>query len=219
LCDEWSFFVNICANNHIEKRNLFGDISNADIRHYCREHPREIGERLKALVDNGWLLKNGHGRGSRYRLAGTKISGDLFAASSEHYGPSSEHYGPSSEHYGPSSEHYGPSSEHYAPSSEHYAPSSEHYGPSSEHYEALKQIAAPVRNKGRAPNSLVRQIILELCKEDYLHLRILAELLGREMNSIRNHYISPMLAEKLLELRYPGQLNHPAQAYKTVREE
>jgi ATP-dependent DNA helicase RecG len=100
--------------------------------------------------------------------------------------------------------------------SKHYEPSSEHYEPSSEHYERLRQIAAPIRDKGRTSKELVQQVILELCSEHYLQLRTLAELLGREPDSIRNHYVNQMLSRGLLELKHPEQINHPQQAYRTV---
>jgi ATP-dependent DNA helicase RecG len=93
---------------------------------------------------------------------------------------------------------------------------SEHYEPSSEHYERLRKIAAPIRDKGRTGKELVEQVILKLCSEHYLQLRTLAELLGREPDSIRNHYVNPMLSKALLELKHPEQINHPQQAYRTV---
>lgn len=101
-------------------------------------------------------------------------------------------------------------------SSEHYKLCSEHSESSSEHYENLRKIAAPIREKGRISKELVEQVILELCSEHYLPLRTLAELLGREPDSIRNHYVNPMLSRGLLELKHPEQINHPQQAYKTV---
>ncbi len=47
-------------------------------------------------------------------------------------------------------------------------------------------------------------------------MRTLAELLGKTRNSIRNHYVNPMLERGLLKLRYPEQKSYPQQAYKTV---
>jgi ATP-dependent DNA helicase RecG len=167
----------------------FGEINNVDVQRYSYEHPREIGECLKRLVKNGWLERDGRGRGTHYALPNQRRQ-DLFSLL--------------------------PSSEHYEPSSEHYEPSSEHYEPSSEHYEHLREIAAPVREKGRVDKELVERVILKLCSEHYLQLRTLANLLGREPDSIRNHYVNPMLSQGLLELRYPDQLNHPQQAYKTA---
>ncbi len=167
----------------------FKDICNSDIQCYRREHPRDIGECLKRLVNNGWLERSGRGRGTYYALVIQQQS-DLVALL--------------------------PSSEHYQPNSEHYEPSSEHYGLSSEHYKRLKDIALPVHEKGRVDQELVERVILELCSEHYLPLRTLADLLNRKPDSIRNHYLSLMLDRGLIELRYPEQLNHPQQAYKTV---
>ncbi|MEL4895788.1 ATP-binding protein [Crocosphaera sp. Alani8] len=99
--------------------------------------------------------------------------------------------------------------------SEHKETSSEHYDLSSEHYQQLQEMAKSVKEKGRAKKGIVRNVILKLCSEHYLSLRTLAELLGREPDSIRNHYINPMIKEGLLELKYP-EINHPQQAYKTT---
>ena len=93
---------------------------------------------------------------------------------------------------------------------------SEHLPVSSEHYEYLKKIAEPIREKRSVKKELVEDIILQLCCEQYLLLRTLAELLGREPDSIRNHYVNPLLDRGLLELKYPKQKNHPQQAYRTL---
>ncbi len=176
-------------------------ISNTQIQNHTSQHATEIGKCLKGLVKNGYLEKHGRSSGTHYILA-------------NHI--NSEHYNTSSEHYNTSSEHYNTSSEHYNTSSEHYNTSSEHYNTSSEHYEHLRQIAAPVRQKRRANKKLVQKVVRKLCSEDYLSLRTLAQLLGREPDSIRNHYVNPMLSEGLLQLKYPQQPNHPRQAYKTL---
>ena len=55
-------------------------MANEDIQPFRDEHPREIGERLGALTANEYLVKSGHGRGIRFRLA-----------SSSHLEPSSQH--------------------------------------------------------------------------------------------------------------------------------
>ncbi|MET0031744.1 MAG: hypothetical protein ABWU14_09710 [Limnospira maxima] len=95
-------------------------------------------------------------------------------------------------------------------------PSFEHYEPSSEHYQRLEEIAAPVRAKSRISKEIVEQVILKLCSEHYLPLRTLADLLKREPDSIRNHYVNPMLKQSLLEARYPNEPTHPQQAYRTL---
>ena len=153
----------------------FEEISNTDIQRYRSEHPRDISERLRNLVQNGWLHQSGKCRGTRYTLPNQNFSAQLSLL-----------------------------------------PSSEHYPPSSEHYQQLEAIAEPIRRKGRISKDSVRKVILELCSQQYLPLGTLAQLLGREPDTIRNHYVNPMIDEGLLELKHPQLRNHPQQAYRTV---
>ena len=183
----------------------FGEISNSDIQCYRQEHPREIGECLKRLVNNGWLAQSGRGRGTQYALP-NKGELELLLLL-----PSSEHKKPSSEHKEPNSEHKEPNSEHKEPSSEHKEPSSERNQDSS-----LLEIATPVREKQRVSPDLMRNIIVKLCSKGYLTLKTLAALLNRSPETIRTHFINPMISEKLLELKYPEQINHPQQAYIAI---
>ena len=62
----------------------------------------------------------------------------------------------------------------------------------------------------------MRNVILQLCQDRFLLLKALAELLNRSPDTLRTHYINPMLQERSLELKYPEQPSHPQQAYKTV---
>lgn len=165
----------------------FGEIGNADVQPYCREHPRDIGTHLKSLVDHGWLSRSGQARGTRYRLPGHLETGQLF-----------------------------PDADPEEASSEHKDADSEHYEPDSEQYEELMAMAAPVREKGRADKALVRDTIVSLCAGRFLSLRTLAELLNREPDSVRNHYITPMLRVGLIRARFPEHPNHPQQAYSAV---
>ncbi|MCB1715073.1 MAG: putative DNA binding domain-containing protein [Candidatus Competibacteraceae bacterium] len=173
-----------------------GAIGNENIQLYRREHPREIGEHLRRLVNQGWLDKSGHGRGTRYRLP-TSTQTDLFGETLPSPPLSLRHNG---------------GSEHYSPNSEHYDANSEHY--SSEHYQQLQKLAVPVREKGRVSKELVEKTIVALCAKDWLTLRTLAHLLNREPDTLRNHYINPMLRAGRLAARFPDQTNHPGQAYK-----
>jgi ATP-dependent DNA helicase RecG len=83
---------------------------NREIQQCLGHHPIEIGICLGQLVTSGCLCKDGHGRGTRYRL--DKSDGNssnqrpvTISVSFEHLLPSSEHLLPSSEHLLPSSEH------------------------------------------------------------------------------------------------------------------
>ncbi len=176
----------------------FDEIGNADIQPYRAEHPREIGVRLKQFVDAGCLEKGGHGRGTRYRWPRQHL-GDLFAPTTP---------------VGEGSEHSAASSEQSTADSEHLKADSEHL--SSEQEARLAALAAPMRKLGKVSNKAqAEQVILALCSQQWLALRTLARLLDRAPDSLRNHYINPMLRDGRLRARVPGTPNHPGQAYKT----
>ncbi len=167
----------------------FDEIGNADIQPYRAEHPREIGVRLKQFVEAGWLEKEGHGRGTRYRWP-SKVSADLFGAGNGR----------------------APDSEHSAARSEQIESGSAHLG--SEQLERLRTLAAPMHDKAKVSKGLAEHTILAVCADEWLSLRTMAQLLARDPDSLRNHYINPMLRDGRLLARVPGKPNHPGQAYK-----
>jgi ATP-dependent DNA helicase RecG len=71
-----------------------------------------------------------------------------------------------------------------------------------------------VREKGKAPQDVVRETIVKLCEGRFLTVRNLADLLDRDSNSLLNHYLKHMVAVGVLELRFEDK-THPQQAYRT----
>ena len=166
----------------------FDEIGNSEVQPYRAEHPRQLGVRLKQFVEAGWLQRNGHGRGTRYRWP-SRVSGDLFGAGNGR----------------------APDSEHSTARSEQIEPGSEHLG--SEQLERLKTLAAPMDDKAKVSKGLAEHTILAGA-DGWLSLRTMAQLLARDPDSLRNHYINPMLCDGRLLARVPGKPNHPGQAYK-----
>jgi ATP-dependent DNA helicase RecG len=56
------------------------------------------------------------------------------------------------------------------------------------------------------------EAILELCTNRYLTRNELARLLNRNASTIRNKYLTQMIKDDLLELKYE-EINHKEQAY------
>jgi len=79
----------------------------------------------------------------------------------------------------------------------------------------LLELAAPVRASGKAPRELVRATVLGLCEGRFLRLRELGRLLDRSPETLRDSYVSGLVDEGHLELRYPENRSHPDQAYRT----
>ena len=72
---------------------------------------------------------------------------------------------------------------------------SEHLPGNSEHLDTLRNIAEPIRSLRKAPRERVEAMIFRLCESRYLTLDELADLLDRRKDSLRNHYITPMLED------------------------
>lgn len=81
----------------------------------------------------------------------------------------------------------------------------------------LWDISEIAREKKRIDPAEMKKLILNLCDIRPLTLKELAELLGRTEDGIRNNYLGQLKDEDKIRLRYPGQINHPKQAYITVK--
>lgn len=94
-------------------------------------------------------------------------------------------------------------------------PSSDHLSENANDLEKLKAIAKPVRDKGKVSPNVMREVILEVCKEKFLTLQQLEVILNRTNSTLRTRFIKKMVEEGVIELQYPDRLNHPEQAYRT----
>lgn len=140
------------------------------------------------LVDKGWLDKSGRGRGTHYSLPNsddTSLLSLLQNTSTSQL------------------------------SSDRITANSDHLTESSDHLENLKMIAKPVRDKGKVPPDVMREVILKVCREKFLTLQQLEVILDRTNSTLRTRFLKKMVEEGLMELRYPDKLNHPEQAYRT----
>jgi ATP-dependent DNA helicase RecG len=167
----------------------FGEIRNEDIQEYKNEHPRTIEECLKRLVQKGWLQQSGRSRGTSHTLSSSPDSDQLSLL--------------------PSSDRSDTNSDRSNTNSDRSDTNSDRSGED----QTLLKIAAPIRNQARSDPKQVQDIILQLCTGRYLSLPQLAELLTRKPVTVRTSYLTPMLSQGLLELRYPDRLNHPRQSY------
>lgn len=173
-----------------------GEVTNQRLQEMLSVHRVDITRMLKELVQHGFLEPEGQGRWTRYHLV-DRDSGRMNRDS----GSLTPDFGP------------------VTPDSEPLTPDS---GPAFRDLAAdrdtLLQLAKPVRDKGAAPQSLVRATILALCSGRFLSLRELADLLDRNPETLRNEYVTRMVRAGQLELRYPDQPRHRQQAYRSAAE-
>ena len=95
--------------------------------------------------------------------------------------------------------------------------SSPHLEESSPHLEELRAIAKPVREKKKVSADVMQTVILKVCEEEFLTLQELGSILNRTNKNLRDRFLSEMVEEGLMELKYPDRLNHPEQAYRTKK--
>lgn len=187
------------------------------------DHPHDLTKTLARLVQADFLVSEGVGRGTTYRLPGEKPAAlDLFASRGE---PSSSsavimQVGTTptskSQQMTTSSQHLPENSQHLPEGSQHLTGESSQTEPNPAAWEKLKSLAAPVSGQRKVSRVLVEDTILAVCREQFLTLSEISALLGRAAATLRNHYLNKLVKDGRLELRFPAHLNHPRQAYGTV---
>lgn len=206
-----------------------GQVTNQRLSELTDEHPRDITDLLRELVEGGFLKSKGTGRGTYYVLPAQQererdTYPSLFDWSSTSTGgierlrstSSTQTDGDSSQHSGSSSQQKAGSTQHSKGSTQHSKALKTKEQQHRETWDELMEVARPVRETGRAPAGLVESTIAMLCADRYLTIQQLSKLLDRGKDTLRNHYLNPMVKSNMLKLRYPDKLTDPRQAYKTV---
>ena len=98
----------------------------------------------------------------------------------------------------------------------HTGEDSPHLEENLPHFNHLLQIAESVRKSRNLPATQVQEVILKLCRSDFLSSKLLADLLGRNPKSLQSRFLNPMVSNGQLEYRHPEKINRPDQGYRTV---
>jgi ATP-dependent DNA helicase RecG len=163
-----------------------GQVSNGRMRELCDEHPADLTRMLQGLLFKGFLKQVGQKRGTSYQL--------IEPSGLSHKGPDSLHKSASSLHKDQDSSHLGKQD-------------------SIEADPALLAIALPAKEKRRLSPAETESIILRLCDGRFLTAKEIATLLGRNQDAIRNRFLTPLVDNRRLVLRFPRERNRPDQAY------
>lgn len=79
--------------------------------------------------------------------------------------------------------------------------------------KSLEHITEDVRNKNRVPKETLNILIFLLCHDQYVSLKALAALLGRNPDALRQSYLKPLVNQGLLKFAFPQQKTHELQGY------
>ncbi|WP_404415150.1 RNA-binding domain-containing protein [Marinospirillum sp.] len=97
--------------------------------------------------------------------------------------------------------------------STHKSTDSVHSSAHNANFQELEKLAQPARNNKRLPPEDMQEILVELCRGRWLTRNELAHLVQRNPDSLRYRFLSPMVAQGRLALRYPDKPNRSDQAY------
>jgi hypothetical protein len=193
------------ALSDIEKMALVtaqveGFVSNLRLQQVCRDHPHDITKMFRRLVGAEFLVPDGSGRATTYRVKGAAVT-DLAEPLLENDG---ERVGTS----GTSSSHNGPTSPHNEAGSPHLVDET------CEEWLELMAQAQQVRIRQRIPPEETKEMILSLCAKHFLTAEQFSKLLGRNPQGLRDRFLTPLLRSGQLEHRFPATPNHEQQAYR-----
>jgi len=188
------------------------------------EHSHDLTQAFRSLSKRGWLKSRGHGRGMVYYLPGQspptpdQVFGEIVSnvLSSEHLEDSSEHLEDSSEHLKNNSEHSTRDNSGCLLAEALDCPLIDDTSVlDSEIVEKLSLAALSAQKKKKIHRNEMEGILLALCSDYYLTLQVLAQLVNRTPDALRQQYLKPLVEQGRLCLAFPTTPTHPQQAYST----
>ncbi len=182
-----------------------GRVSHTRLKEMCDQHPKDLSKTLADLVTNGFLASRGATRGTAYYFPDQAPTVDSDLAEELPLAPVSM------------KAKSGVGIEPPPSSSEHLPASSEHFDFDSVTWGRLLEIASLVRNSRKTDREAVRSTLVRLSAQHFLTLQALAVLLKRAPDTLRVHYLSDLVKEGALELRFPDSPRHPKQAYRAAK--
>ncbi|MFH1898246.1 MAG: ATP-binding protein [Candidatus Desantisbacteria bacterium] len=194
-----------------------------DIVHHARikgissEHPKDISVALAHLVQEEMLIKEGETRASIYHLPGKgqTDASSLLQTTIETNSQDLSENSPDKDENSPDKDENSPDKDENSPDKDENSPDKDENSPD------LKIKLINVLNSlgldkmpDRIKPDMMRKIILRMCENNTLSLKEFCSVLNRGAKTLQDQYLTPMLGEGLLELKYPDIKNHPDQAYK-----
>lgn len=185
-------------------------------------HPSDDTKTLRGLVDQGFLVSEGSGRGTVYRFKGTrKISSeDVFSdLGSPNFDPSSPNLGASSPNLteidqipvaatSSRDEHGRLISSHFP---KPFVDELAHLA--AKFREHLEEVAEYPRSSRKIDRNKMVEVIARLCEGHYIRLDCLASLVDRKPGTLQGQYLTQLCREQILRMAFPDKPNDPRQAY------
>lgn len=167
------------------------------------EHPTDITRMLQGLCDRGFLISDNRRRWTTYALP---------SEGTTHGGASGSPRLPSSSTRLPENRGGSEGTPILREEDDSQPPGK---APDSDVRDdaTLRAVARPVASRGKAPPAEVEAVILALCQGRYLTAEQIGALLNRNPERVRDVYLSKLVKEGRLRMRFPEAVNSPNQAY------
>lgn len=193
------------------------------------EHAHDLTLAFQRLGKFGMLASSGHGRGTVYHLPGSALP-----TPDQAFGEKMGSSGLSSDDLAVSSAHFSESSAYLRTSSEHSERAVEGWlivkGLSFPLIDDLSRLPREIAHdlwieavdaveKKKLPKQEMEEILLALCDGYFLTLQVLAELVKRKPDALRQQYLKPLVDQGKLTLAFPTTPTHPSQAYTSRKAE
>ncbi len=175
-----------------------GKVTTERLKTITRTQSRDLTVMFRKLVDGDFLEPEGIGRGTCYYLSGSPTSSNDVIEDGPTEATLSFEQMPNI----------------VTDASVHLDPTSVHMVGASEHLETPEAIAKHVRDAGKVAQTVMITAILRLCRDEFMTLKKMAQLLGRSPETLRVHYLNKLVRGGELELKHPHQTSHPSQAYR-----
>ena len=185
------------------------------------QHPSDASQSLRHLLAEDFLEQTGSSRGAVYHIKGVTIPGpeDVFDS------PNLERSSLIRKLSSPINEDSSPISDKSSSTSKRDENgcllSKEHHFPfvddlhqlTPSFLEKLEKLANEPRQKKRLSPEKMKEVILSLAEDKYITISCLAVLVNREVESLRQLYLTQMVRENSLTIAFPRTPNDPRQAY------
>lgn len=188
---------------------LEGSVSNARLQSLIDAHPSDITQMLQGLCDGGFLLSDNRRRWTTYTLSSGQ-EGNGHGGSSPRLDSNSPRLAESSPRL-PQTQ--GETERDPSPFDPAGGTPAEPKSSDPMDDPGLRAIAEPVASKGKAPPVEVEEVVVALCQGRFLTSEQIAGLLNRNPERVRDVYLSKLVKEGRLNMRFPEAPNSPNQAY------
>ncbi len=171
------------------------------------DHAHDLTQAFQRLVKAGWLKSSGHGRGTVYHRPEQAL-------------PTPEQV------FGEALPIIAESSEHSNRADEGWLVVSGILNPLIDDLQLLASKikleligkASEAQSRKKIPKKEMKGIILSLCEGYYLTLQVLAQLVNRTPDALRQYYLKHLVDQGRLGLAFPTAPTHPQQAYTRMQE-